>query len=191
MNHSAKNQIRNLILVIFSAICGAFILSGVLLYQYGPSGRYMVRNALLSPDLLTTLSYNDTNIKTGGLSRFVYDGMVLSLPDSKSKQTREIQIDPAHYQLLYQQISSDTSLGTVPDSISTLFSKETPATLTIKVRTESHAEWQDESKAFQKLQFATEGNFYRIELHEEKSPDQWIYFNHPDIYQKALKVFIP
>lgn len=185
---SAKRQIRNLLAVFISGIACAFLLSVFLVYNYGPSGKYIVRNALISPDLVTILSYNDTNVHTGGMSRFVYNGLEFSYYDSKAKQQKIIQLDPDQYNKLYQSIISDSSILEAPSDVTALFSKD-PAALAIKVRTESHAPWQDETKDFQRVEFVND--FYRIKLHEEKSADQWVYFKHPGIYQEVLNIISP
>lgn len=188
---SPKRQIRNLLMVLFSSVMCAFLVSGMLLYYYSPSGRYVVKNALLAPELTTALMYNDTNHKTGGSSRFVFDGIEFAFYDSETKQQRKLQITPEQYQNFYQLIASEQSLLDVSKEVVALFNQEATAKLSIKVRTESHAAWQDETKIFQSVLFVFEGDFFRIELHEEKSANNWVYFYHPGIYQEVMKVFIP
>ena len=48
--------------------------------------------------------------------------------------------------------------------------------------------------AFRRLEYKTqvfinyEGDYYRVELHEEASKAQWAYFHHPKIYQIILEM---
>lgn len=178
-------------MVITMAVSSAFLLSGVLAYHYGPSGRYLAHNTLLAPNLITKLDYNDTNPKTGGSSRFVFEDILFSFYDSAAKQKRVLHISPEQYAQFYKLITNDKSLENAPQDVITSFYTEKIASLIIKVRTESHAAWQDETKTFQQVDFVPEGDLYRIELHEEKSaPDFWVYFNHPDIYRKVLNTFM-
>jgi hypothetical protein len=190
-NHSSyKNQIYTLLGVLSAAVICALLLAGILIYYYGPSGKYLAGNTLLESNLATTLSYDDTNIKTGGMSRFVFDGIDFSYHDKRG-EPQLIEISPELYQKLYRIIANDSSLLQIPENTSTLFNKSDLNVLSIRVRTESHAGWQDESKRFQEVQFSPQGNYYRIQLHEEDSSNRWVYFYHPDIYQSVLKALIP
>lgn len=191
ISSSVRRQIRNLLLVFFCAVGMAFLFSVFLIYNYGPSGRYLVRNVLLSPDLLTTLAYNDTNSKTGSSSRFVFDGIEYSFYDSKEKQMKYLQIDLELYRQFYNLVDGDKSILEIPHEILAAFTQEEMPSLVIKVRTESHAPWQDETKEFQKVNFVAEGDHYRIKLHEERSAEMWVYFQHADIYHSTLKLFVP
>lgn len=185
-----NSEIRKLITVLSSAIIAAFLLSFFFVYNYGPSGRYLVKNALLSPELTTTLSYNDINHKTGGSSRFVFDSIEFSNADSYSKQQRQLKITPEQYAQFYQLVSSDKSLQNSTEDLLALFGKGIAASLVIKVNTENHAAWQEESRVFQEVDFTKEGNYYRISLHDEKM-GKWIYFYHPNIFAKVTDLFIP
>lgn len=188
--NSSMGKIRALLTVLISGVVCAFLVSGLLLYYYGPSGRYLVKNALLAPELMTSLAYNDTNKKTGGNSRFVFDGIEFSFYDDQAKMQRLIQISPGAYKNFYDLVMADKSLLNVPEAVLALFEKAATI-LTIKVRTESHAAWQDETKVFQVVQFSDEGNHYRIKLHEEPSPNEWVYYSHPDILTNAIHTLIP
>lgn len=186
---SAKRQVRNLLLVFFSAILFGFIVAIFSVYNYGPSGRYLAPNALLSPDLISSLSYNDTNSKTGGKSRFVFDGFEFTHYDAKDKKNKHKQPELDQYAAFYKSIMNDSSMQKVPDSVIALFNNPATATLSINVRTEGHTEWQNDQKAFEQVDFSPDGDYYRIRLHEAISPDQWIYFNHPGIYKEVMKIF--
>lgn len=189
--NTAKQQIRTLLGVLLCGIACAFLVVGFGAYYYGPSGRYKVRNALIAPELAMTLIYNDTNSKTGGTSRYIFDGIQFSYYAPHEKQVKRIEIDPELYNRFYQSILSDISIDPVTAEIEGLFQKEHEASLNIKVRTESRAAWQDDTKSFQEVTFASQGDYYRIELHEEKNPNPWAYFHHPKIYQKAIQTFVP
>lgn len=186
---SVKHQIRNMLLVITSGVMGAILLSLFFLYSYGPSGRYQASHALLSPQLANTLAFNDTNHKTGGSSRFIFDGIEFTYFE-KNGQKNLIQIDLPTYEKFYQMISADQSLLDISNDVLGLFNQGTNSSLVIKIRTDSHAQWQDETKIFQEVAFASEGNYYRIELREDKA-GEWAYYYHPGIYQATVQTFIP
>lgn len=188
-NHTMPSgqQIRTLLVVLFAGVTAALLLSGVLLYYYSPSGRYLVKEALLEPNLLTTLSYNDTNNKTGGMSRFVYDGLIFTYYDHKVRK-QDAMINPELYERFYYIINKDKSILDLPDEAIVAFNKGNPVSLSIIVRTESHAAWQSEIKVFQKLEISP-SDYYRIELHEETSKNKLVYFYRPGIYQETLHLF--
>lgn len=182
---STNSQIRNLVLLIAFAVGSAFLLSMFLILSYGPSGKYLVKNALLEPNLVSTLSYNDTNFRTNSLTRYVYDGIEISYFDTDENQIKTLKIDPSQYKKIYDIIMNDVSLAEVNNDILDSFMvKEAFSALAIKVRTESHADWIDETKDFQSVNFSQ--NYYRIRLHEEKNPNIWVYFHHRNIHQILL-----
>lgn len=186
----AGNQIRTLIFVILSAVACAFLISGLLLYRYGPSGGYSAKNAILSPDVTESLWYSDANPKTGGSSRFVFDDLVFSYFDTKTRQQHSIQITPELYRQFYQIVANDTSIAEITPQLLTHFDDGSQTSLVLNVRTESNAGWQEDVKTLQQIDFAKEGNYYRVDLREENAPNQWAYFYHPQIYQKTIHLFI-
>lgn len=186
---TAKSQIRTLLGILSAAVITAVLLSAGFVYYYGPSGKYLAKNVLLEPGLAPTLAYDDTNYKTGGMSRYVFNGIDFNFYDTEGKpQVMEVPI--ALYQKLYNRIANDSSLLQVPEGVTSLFNKPDLNVLTIRVRTESHATWQDDAKNFQQIQFSPQSDYYRIQLHEEASLNRWVYFLHPNIYQETLQTFI-
>lgn len=167
-----KKDIRNLLLVMGVAIVAAVGVTGWFLIYYGPSGRYLVENTLLRPDLLSGLNYNDLNPKTGQMDRYVFDKIVYN----------DKEIPVSTYAQFYQMIEADDSVKNPPLE---LFSH--PSRLIIKVRTESSTEWQKDTKNFLEIDIARD--YYRIELHEDKSAEPFVYFYHPKIYQEVTRLF--
>lgn len=184
-----KMELRRLLLVLGSAVAFASLMTIFGVFYYGPSGKYSVNNALIAPEILEKMSYNAPNQKINGNDRFVFDDIIFSsYIENKFKQL-SISID--QYKKFYALIMTDVSLLNVPKEIESLFSKATPASLILRVKTESGAAWQKESKIFQEVHFAREGNYFRIKLHEQETSNNWVYFQHPQIYQDVLNLFIP
>lgn len=190
-NTQSRKEIRNLLLVIGSGIGCALLLSLFLILNYGPSGRYVVHNVLLSPELVSTLSYNDTNSKTGGSSRFIFENIAFNYYDPAEKKSKKLQISPEQYAQIYQIIANDKSLLEPSNAIINELEQINKSSLIIEVRTESHASWQDEQRTFQELTLIPHGGFYRISLHDEKSPTKWVYFQHEGLFEKVSKLLIP
>lgn len=187
---SSRKQIRDLLAVISTGVLFAFLLSFYMIYSYGPSGQYLAKNTLLAPQLIHSLSYTDIDSKTGKHSHFVFKEMEFSYFDPKLKLWQKTNIDPKTYGLFYTEISNEQSLLDVNDNMIQSFTKASPASLTLTVQTDTSP--QTLTKVFQEVQFAHQGDYFRIQLHEQ-SPDrsQWIYFYHPAIYQKVLNQFLP
>ena len=184
-----RNQIRNLLVVMLSAIACALIISGLLLYKYGPSGGYLAQNTILSPDVTDSLWYTDSNQRTGGNSRFVFDAVEFSYFDNKTNQWQHLKVDQDHYRTFYQIVMHDKSISEITPQLLSLF--DGTASLLVKVRTESNAGWQEEVKTLQRIEFAKDGDHYRVDLREQNSPNQWAYFAHPQIFNKSLQLFTP
>jgi hypothetical protein len=190
-DYSKRKQIRNLLVVIGSGVMTGFAIVLILLYNYNPSGSYLAKNVLLSPELAQTLSFKDSNPKTGGTSLFVFDVIEFSYYDNIKKQWKNVHVDGNQYMRFYQVINNEKSLLEVTDDVRNLFNKGNMATLLLKVRTESHAAWQATSKVFTEVNFVGEGDYYRVGLHEQNPSNPWAYFYHPGIYRQVLEIFVP
>lgn len=186
---SPNKQVRNLLAVIGSAVLLAFAASLLMLYIYSPTGRYIVKNALLSPDTMNRLAYSDLNSKAGGSTRFVFDAIEFSFFDQDLKKWQKVFVGNDAYSNFYDLIAEEKSTLDVTDEMVNAFSVPYPSTLTLRVKTENTASWQAFTKIFQEVQFAKQGGLYRIALHQQDASQRWIYFNHPDIYQIAMNNF--
>lgn len=189
MNKIAKRQIRNLLIVISSGVLGAFALVGWMLYYYGPSGRYDVSSTLLAPEYVEHLSFVDSNTKTGVKSRFTFEDVLFSYYDPAKKEWKKISVDADSYKRFYKLIASEKSLENVPPEIISLFNQQYISTLVLKIQTESKAAWQQMSKVFQEVQFANQGDYFRVELRGLNLTDKWAYFYYPKIDQEAINIF--
>ncbi len=190
MDRSQKSQIRNLTVVIFSSLLAALLLAGILLYNYGPSGRYAFKGTLLAPELIQGLNYNDTNSKTGGMSRFVFGDIEYTFYDSQKKQWQKIPVSIEKYANFYQAIGNKESVSLVDDAMISLFNEGMPSKLILLAKTESDASWQTLKKTFQEVEFATNGNYFRVQLREDNTGNNWAYFYMPGILQKAEELLV-
>lgn len=181
MNTSKKQQIRNLLLVVFSGIFLAASFSLLLLYKYNPSDHYEISNILLAPDMMEGLKFNDTNPKTGGQSRYVFDRI-----EFENKKISQDQ-----YQIFYQMIAANKSLDEVSEEVKNFFNRGRPAKLKIWMKTESNASWQYSEKVFQELEFARQGDYYRVSLRETGNGNayNYAYFFTLGIYKQVQELF--
>lgn len=186
-----NNDLRNLALVILTSICAAFLLTFFFVYQYGPSGQYVAKNVLLDPAILGKLNYNDTDPKTGGVSRFIFDSLEFTWYDDATKAWKKIDVNAEKYARFYNQFAGEISIKNPSDEIVNLFNSSTSAKLILRVKTESSAKWQAATKIFQETQIVNNGNYYRVELHEQATGEHWAYFYHPHMYQEVFSIMVP
>lgn len=187
--NSTKKRVRNLIYVIGSGILFAVAITAFMLYKYNPSGRYLLSNTLLSPETIPQMSYNAYDPKTNGTSRFVFDKIEFSYFDFKNNQWISRTDSIINYGKFYQLVRSEKSVLNPSKEIIALFNQKPPATITLKVHTESPAQWQATTKNFQEVQFANEGDYFRIQLHDQSAHTQWVYFYYPHIYYEIMQLF--
>jgi hypothetical protein len=189
---SRHKQIRNLLFVLGGGIGAALAFAAAVLYFYSPSGSYLAKNMLLSSESALAMRYTEANSKTGAASRFVFDSLEFSYFAPVLKKWVRLPIDLQKYADFYALIGNEGSLVNVDGEIISLFNASSkPSTLSMKVKTESDASWQAASKTFLTVDFAGEGDYYRIALRENSSHEGWVYFYHPGIYQQILKLFVP
>lgn len=188
MDRSQKGQIRNLLVVLSSALLTAVVVAAVLLHQYGPSGRYAFSGTLLAPELVQALSFNDTNSKTGGISRFIFSDIAYQYYDYQKKQWQQISVPVEQYSTFYQFVGNQQSVSEDDERVS-LFSEGMPSKLLIMSQTESSASWQELKKPFQEVQFAKSGDDFRVQLREDNIGSHWAYFHVPGILKKAHSFF--
>jgi len=182
---SAKRDLRNIIFVLSAAVLCAVALSAYMIYYYGPTGRYLVSNALIAPDVAHAMDYRDYAAAKGKPVRYVLNGFHFSYYDAAQHRQQRIEVDPAAYSAFYAMISGDKSLEEVSSAIMSRFEDAFVASLTITVRPDDNAA----AKVFQTVQLASKGDYFRIQLHQQGGLGDWVYFYHPGIYDNALKIF--
>lgn len=188
---SEKNRdLRRLLLVLFSGVACAFLVVALFLYYYGPSGKYKLYAVLLEPDVAAQLNYNDYNPKTGGDDRYVFDAFRFERVEKGTKKSDKIAVALSAYTTFYNRIKYDMSLGNIDPEIEKLFYELPSSSLVLYVHTESPSAWQRDTKAFQELQLAPQGDYYRVQLHEQNKGLNWAYFYHPKVLQEAITNFI-
>jgi hypothetical protein len=187
---SINKQIRNLLIVVFGGVAAAVLITASMLYRYNPSGRYDVKNALLSPLALANLSLADTNPKTGKNVHFVFDEIDFSYFDEKKKEWKHATVKMPLYEQFYNLISGERSTPAT-EIITLKFNQDNPAMLALRMKSDANSDLKATSKPFLVVHFAKQGDYYRIQLHDEVNPEaEWAYFYHPGIYSKAMQLFL-
>lgn len=186
-------QIKSLLLLLVIAIGASFSLIGFMLYFYGSSGTYKARDMLIEPDLVEELSYNDLNSVTGASSRYIFKEIAFTAYDSKNKERKRQLVPMGTYIQLYHLIEDKKSIDEkeITPSILAAFDRNPPALLTVAVETVDNSPNEKNSKIIQKVEFAFESSYFRIELQQQPpSNNRWVYFESKAIYQTAVGLFL-
>lgn len=175
-------QIRTLLIVLATAVFGAFLLVGLLLYMYNPSGQYEGKNVLLHPELVEQLSFDSMSPKTGGSTRYVFDRIEFSAfnPQKNLWESHEVPLE--RYTAFFAAVKNEKSLKKPSTELAQVFIDSKPATLTIWTKTVSQEAWQRATKAIQQVEFAPSGKLYRVSLRDEQNGQKWAYFKEEGAY---------
>lgn len=186
-NLTVGKQIRNLLFVLIAGAACAFVITFFVLYNYGPMGHYVLKNALLSPEVITTLSSSEKDSKT--TSKLLFDKIEYSYQDYDTKKRNIVPVNRENYANFYRLVSEDKSLTEIPADVITSFNQLPIASLNVVLQSEKRSPINSDAKIFQEVQFLYKGDYYRIQLRESKDQAEWIYFHHPHIYNDTLDLF--
>lgn len=185
-NRSKGREITALLSVVFGGGAFALLVAIGLVYFYGPSGLYDLKHTLLSPNMIGELKYQDVNPQTGAREIFVFDSINFTYFHPGEGRWKKVAVDREKYQKFYDLVVDDVSVDEVTALITDQFLSSNPAMLEIIVHPENKR--STVTRTFQEVTLAYQGDYYRIELHEESSQKNWAYFFHKDIYRLALEI---
>ena len=170
------SEVKQLLLLLGSAIVAALCISLFLIHHYGPSGEYYVRNILLSPSVTRELDYRDGS--KGG--RFVFDRAEFRYFNDEEKRWKTRVLSPEAYRTVYEMLENQSSLSFVSDEVLNQFNLPNPAVLSLYVKNEQT------SSLFQEIVFVNNGDLYRIKLRTDTATASWAYFSARNIYDHIL-----
>lgn len=179
-----NKPVKQLITVLSAAVFGGFLLAFLMLMFYGPSGRYIAGQTILSPDVIEKISFKDIHPQTYKNVQFVFDHTEFVFFDYLRGNWNQKNISSKDYLHFYNIIASDNSLDEVKKEVLDLFQKPSPIALVTSVRTDV----SPTVKIFQVIQFTKEG-YYRIKLHEQNDKNEWAYFYHSGLYHQIMNIF--
>lgn len=182
----AFKQIKNLLMVLVLGIASAGTFAAILLYLYGPTGAYTLGNLIVAPTEIEGQGVNKNTPEPS--TRFIFDKIEFSYwsPQTRQWTTRPISLED--YGRFYDSYASDKSERATTEPTIAEFNQAPPLKLTLTGRFLTAGSGLP-SKIFQEIQFASEGDFYRVELNEQKAGTQWAYFYHPRTYLEIMSLF--
>lgn len=170
---------KNLLIVLSSAVLSAVLLALFFVLNFGPTGSYPLENALIEPSVVASFNYNDYDPKTYESDRYIFDKIEVQYTKEGSFKKSKISID--QYRKIYDLLKGDKSLLNVDPKVLNEFKSAPLIRLVIYVKTESPSGWQKNSKEFQSVEFVNGGDYFRVMLHEDKGGLNYAYF-----YRKAI-----
>jgi len=185
---SKAKQIKVLLSVLGTAALLGALLSIAMLYFYNPTGSYFAGKVLLDPDNAFTLRYVEPGNKPQLEKRYVFDRMLFSYVDPKSKKNLSANVPKEKYEQFYKKISADRSLTDITPEIEKMFYSSQPSVLILKVRQTGDDSSKMGESTFSKIDFAENGNYYRIQLRQAIDSQGWAYFEHAQILKEAIAI---
>jgi hypothetical protein len=189
MTKKTRREVRNLILMLSSAVFVAFIAVVGAVYYLGASGTYRLRDVLASPRTLENISFADSKSTASGRESFVFNKIEFVSADMHGRNWGRFAVSLESYAAFYDRVSHERSVPIVTEDMIAQFSRIVPSTLTIFVTEKGY------ENIFQQVQFIDGGDFFRVQLRSFAQPgewsEMWIYFLHPGIYKEITELFAP
>lgn len=184
-NDSLKfKQIKVLICVLGAGLGAGILMAMLMLHYYNPTGTYLVKNVLLDPENAYALRYVEPSPKGNSDNRYVLEGAYFSYYDPQRRMKQSIPLSKKKYEEFYHLIADEKSLVEADKQIEGLFNQPTTAALTLKVRRTAEDASKGIDSVFSRVDFAYEGNYYRIQIRQSAPGNEWAYFYHPGIYRE-------
>jgi len=176
-----KKEIRQLLLLLSSAIGVAIFFSVFMIQYYGSTGDYLVKNVLLSPETAKKLDFYDGNHQ----GKFTFDRAEFRYFDDETMSWKVTILDETQYQNLFDILQNESSLTHVDSAVIGHFNLPNPATLTLFVKNDKS------TKVFQEAMFVKNDDYFRISLRGDTPAISWVYFYHRKIYDHILHALFP
>lgn len=171
MNHYKKptkySQIKKLLLVIISASLTAFVISGILLYNYSPTNTTILSNALINPEVAQKLHYEEN---LGSKNYFTFQSIELDLLNDQTLDLQKKELSLKQYKKIYSLLSKDKSIKETKQ-LEDRFKLEPLTKLNILVKSDKNSN----ARPLQQMEILPNSNYYRIKIPQQ---NQWIYFEH-------------
>ena len=180
-----RMDVRKLLLLLASASFIAFLAVVGLVYYFGTSGTYLLRDILVSPETL------EQNSLTHPEGNFAFNKIVFVRSEKHGQRWEHFAVSPQVYKNFYKLMYSERSVPVITDTMVNQFNSIAPSTLMIFVQEEIVGE----EKIFQQVQFIDNGELFRVQFrpfqHTEMPRETWIYFRYPGIYEQVIALFAP
>lgn len=188
--HGSRQEIKNLLAVLgSSAVCAVSIAVGML-YYYGPSGQYSAQNMLLSPDILSQISFHEGSANAKNGIKYVFDGIEFLNYAKESKRAQRFMVSEEKYKRFYNLLAGRHSLTAPSAEVQALFQQPYVSKLSLKLKEDNKGgKYPTSSKVFLEVEIVPDGDYFRAQLLVQQPTESWVYFYHPHIYNQVLQLF--
>lgn len=174
---SRYQQARTVVALFGSAFGVGVLILALLAYRYSPTGGHLLDQVLVSPNLLP-----DLVLSSSIGERLKFDRIEYSFVNNQTGRPETVRVSESSYRRFYDKVAEDGSDGKERE-----FPSAGVARLLLWLRPAGES---GDKQLLQEVQFSPEGSLYRVLLFGE-SPQRWIYFAHPGIYQESQGLFAP
>lgn len=180
-----KKQVLSLVLMLSSAVIVAFLVVAWIVYYYGSSGTYLLRNVLISPKSLESISFAGPDVK--GQS-FIFNKIEFVQAEAHGQGWARYSVSKESYTEFYHSVANERSLPLISDELIRQFETLPLSTLTIFVQAlDNQGKAHQEVSLFQEVDFLNDGDYFRVLLRDEA--ETWVYFRAEGIYNKITQLF--
>lgn len=181
----ARTDIRNFLVVLGCGVLVAFLAVFWMVRVEGYERGIYVREVLLSPETMEMIS--NRAVKVGGkeFARYLVESIDYSYYNKGKWDMATIDIGP--YQALWAEVSGDRGTAHPDPEIVKLFDDQKVSNLAIYVRREMPYQKEGLNELFQQMQVPLQGDYYRIQMHDNENTGTWVYFYHPGIQSEILE----
>lgn len=184
-----EQQIRHFLMWVLGGFFFSVILVFAVAYYYGPTGSSLAGNVLLSPVVIKKLSYTEGGYQGKTVERYIFDSLELLYFSLADREWKSVAVSMEDYKSFFEAVESNHSLVSPSEEVIALFSKGYSSRLFLKVKKINGIEGV-RNKVFQEVAFSSDGNYFRVELHQANSIREWAYFYQPGIVKLMTSLFV-
>jgi hypothetical protein len=188
---TGKQHLRNLFMIMGSSLFIGLAIVYLLVTRLGPSGLYQLDHVLLSPENIEKLSYAEKNPYSGKTERMVLHEIQYFHPADEGRFWTKTGVGLIQYRNFYKLISGLTSMGPPTEQMERSYVEPGMTSLSIIVKPDVVILQAGDYRIFQEVQFAGDGNHFRVQLHtDDPGKVEWAYFQKDSIRKEADNLLI-
>jgi hypothetical protein len=181
-----EKEIGSLLGLLGISMLVACALVGYMVYNWGPSGVYKLKNVILSPGNLEELTYRDVSPSGATGTQMVFDRLEFIQLTPLGGGRQRASVSPQAYSRFYDLVRQEKSLDPVPSQLVESFFHQSAMHFLVRPERSGDSGGQ---RVFQEVQFSADGDHYRVELRFDSKGRPWAYFYHPNIEKEVAAIF--
>lgn len=183
---SKGRELSQFLLVMGASLAVALLTVYFLITHYGPTGSYKMGSIILSPEVIGNLSYQEVD-PNGGKKRYVLDKVELVFAEPEARRWSRIELSHEEYARFYELLAAEQSIP-VTEELANNFLQSEVMSLSVLVRPDRSLSGAWQQRSFQEIQFAAQGDSFRVELRVDDPSGSWAYFQRPGVYNEVRQL---